>query len=102
MPPPSGQADQAPHTSAQLLDAPTLNNTPQRHPGHNTLYEPPADWGPPQDEAPPLPGAAPRPPLDVAGGGIIIQHVDTLIVNTVPGHPPLITGMEEDKTAAGE
>ena len=62
--------------------------------GDQVLYEPPADWRPPQDEAPPLTGAAPRPPLDVAGGGIIIQHVDTLIVNTVPGHPPLITGME--------
>ena len=49
------------------------------------LYEPPADWRPPQDEAQPMPVSAPRAPLDVAAGGITIQHVDTLNLYTVSG-----------------
>ena len=67
------------------------------------LYEPrgapmPAPDG---DPLPPLPEVPPQSRLETTAGSITIQHVDTLIVNTAPGHSSPITGLEGDE-AAGE
>ena len=68
------------------------------------LYEPRDAPAPAPDRNPllPLPGAPPHSRLEITAGSITIQHVDTLIVNTVPAHPPLITGMEEVETPVEE
>ena len=66
------------------------------------LYEPrntpaPAPHGNPSSLRIP-----PHSRTEITTGSITIQHVDTLIVNTVPAHPPPINGMEEDETAVEE
>ena len=65
------------------------------------LYESRDAPAPAPDGSPllPLPGVPLHSRLEITAGSITIQHVDTLIVNTVPAHPPPITGMEEDETA---
>ena len=74
---------------------------PHQPQGHNTMQTYPEMFPPDRrnDPIPPV-GREHYSRMEItAASSITIQHVDTLIVNTVPAHPPPITGMEEDETA---